>query len=188
MGTTQSPIYDFIFHNLSLMVSPQMPEQLFTEPATIDDLPQLADLLFDLFSHEADFIPNQDKQIRGLRLILEQPSRGRIFVLRNGSRIIGMINLLITISTAEGGFVLILEDLIVHKDHRGQGYGRHLLEHALGYARAKNFLRITLLTDKMEESARAFYEHHGFKQSGMVPMRYYMSPDAKETVSSEAIP
>jgi len=165
-----------------------MPEQLLIEPATIDDLPQLADLLFDLFSHEADFIPNRDKQMRGLRLILEQPSRGRIFVLRNDSRIIGMINLLITISTAEGGFVLILEDLIVHKDHRGQGYGSRLLEHALGYARAKDFLRITLLTDKLENSARSFYEQHGFKQSGMVPMRYYFSTHFKETVLTDVNP
>jgi GNAT superfamily N-acetyltransferase len=164
-----------------------MPEQLLIEPATIDDLPQLADLLFDLFSHEADFIPNRDKQIRGLRLILEQPSRGRIFVLRSGPKIIGMINLLITISTAEGGFVLILEDLIVHKDHRGQGYGSRLLEHALGYARAKDFLRITLLTDKLENSARSFYEQHGFQQSGMVPMRYYFSPHSKEEFSTDGI-
>jgi GNAT superfamily N-acetyltransferase len=164
-----------------------MPEQLFIEPATTDDLPQLADLLFDLFSHEDDFIPDRDKQMRGLRLILEQPNRGRIFVLRNQARIIGMINLLITISTAEGGFVLILEDLVIHKDHRGQGYGSRLLEHALGYARAKDFQRITLLTDKLEENARSFYEQHGFKQSGMVTMRYYFSPHEKKPVPADEI-
>lgn len=146
------------------------------EPATIDDLPQLADLLYDLFSQEADFIPNRDKQLRGLRLILEQPARGRIFVLRAGPRIIGMINLLITISTAEGGFVLLLEDLIVHSDHRGQGFGGRLLEHALAYAREKGFLRITLLTDRKESRPREFYEQHGFRQSGMVPMRYHLTP------------
>ena len=153
-----------------------MPDNLLIEPATIDDLPQLADLLYDLFSHEADFVPNRENQLRGLRLILEQPNRGRIFVLRNGTRMIGMINLLITISTAEGGFVLLLEDLVIHCDHRGQGYGGRLLEHALEYARSKNFLRITLLTDRMENRARGFYERHGFRQSGMVPMRYYFKP------------
>ena len=160
-----------------------MPDQLTIEPATIDDLPQLADLLYDLFSQEADFVPNRDKQLRGLTLILEQPSRGRIFVMRSGSRIIGMINLLITISTAEGGFVLILEDLIVHSDHRGQGFGGRLLEHALAYAREKGFLRITLLTDKKESRPREFYEQHGFRQSGMVPMRYYFSPQGGDSVA-----
>jgi len=160
-----------------------MPENLLIEPATLDDLPQLADLLYDLFSQEADFVPNRDKQIRGLRLILEQPNRGRIFVLRNGARIIGMINLLITISTAEGGFVLILEDLIVHSDHRGMGFGGRLLEHALAYAREKGFLRITLLTDKKESRPREFYEQHGFQQSGMVPMRYYFTPQGEKPVA-----
>ena len=96
------------------------------EPATLDDLPELTELLFELFSQEGDFIPNREREMRGLRLLLEQPSRGRVFVLRSPLRIIGMINLLITISTAEGGFVLVLEDLIVHRDYRCQGFGTQL--------------------------------------------------------------
>src|SRR4029078_6860548 len=88
-------------------------EDLRIHPATLADLPELADLLFELFTQEDDFKPNRDKQLRGLRLILEQPARGRVFVLRSPNKIIGMINLLFTISTAEGGFVLLLEDLII---------------------------------------------------------------------------
>jgi len=148
-------------------------ENLRVESATLDDLPELADLLFDLFSEEADFTPDREKQLRGLRLILEQPSRGRIFVLRGPQRIIGMINLLITISTAEGGFVLLLEDLVIHRDHRGQGYGTRLLEHAEEFAKSKNFVRITLLTDLPNEIVKRFYLRHGFVESGMIPMRRY---------------
>lgn len=147
------------------------------EPATLDDLSDLTELLMVLFEQEEDFTPNRDKQLRGLRLILEQPSRGRIFVLRNQNRIIGMINLLITISTAEGGFVLILEDLVVRKEHRGQGYGSQLLQHAIEFARQKKFLRITLLTDRPKESRR-IYLKHGFVESEMVPMRYLFSHDS----------
>lgn len=148
-------------------------ENLRIESATLDDLPELADLLFDLFSEEADFTPDREKQLRGLRLILEQPSRGRIFVLRGPQRIIGMINLLITISTAEGGFVLLLEDLVIHRDHRGQGYGTRLLKHAEEFAESKNFVRITLLTDLPNEIVKRFYLRHGFVESGMIPMRRY---------------
>ena len=147
------------------------------EPATLDDLSDLTELLGELFTQEEDFTPNREKQLRGLRLILEQPSRGRIFVLRNHAKIIGMINLLITISTAEGGFVLLLEDLVVHKEHRRQGYGARLLKHAIDFARQKNFLRITLLADQPGDSRR-FYLKHGFMESGMVPMRYLFSHDA----------
>lgn len=148
-----------------------MHESIRIEPATLDDLPLLVDLLEDLFSMEADFVPNREKQERGLRLILEQPARGRIFVLRNDHRVIGMINLLITISTAEGGFVLWMEDVVVHRDHRGQGYGSALIDHALKFAREKNFLRITLLTDRDNEASKRFYLERGFVESDMVPLR-----------------
>jgi GNAT superfamily N-acetyltransferase len=149
-----------------------MPERLRIEPATLDDLPDLVELLYDLFSMEADFVPDRDRQSRGIKLILEQPNRGRIFVLRNDHSIIGMINLLITISTAEGGFVLLLEDLVVHRDHRGQGYGTKLLNYATEFARIKGFSRITLLTDRPNDRAKKFYLAHGFMDSDMIPLRY----------------
>jgi ribosomal protein S18 acetylase RimI-like enzyme len=141
------------------------------EQATLEDLPQLTDLLFDLFSMERDFEPNRAKQMRGLRLLLEQPNRGRIFVLRQGAHILGMINLLFTISTAEGGFVILLEDVVVHRDFRDQGFGSLLLRHAIDYATKKDFLRVTLLTDKLNEQGQAFFKSHGFFVSKMLPMR-----------------
>src|SRR3954463_14801 len=133
-----------------------MNEEPHIEQATLEDLPQLTDLLLDLFSQEPDFTPNRTKQMRGLRLLLEQPNRGRIFVLRYNGLILGMINLLFTISTAEGGFVILLEDVVVHRDHRNRGFGAKLLRHAIEYARKKDFLRITLLTDRLNEASVRF--------------------------------
>src|SRR5467141_2778470 len=114
------------------------------EPAIEEDLDELSDLLGELFSEESDFRPNKEKQLRGLRLIFEQPNRGRVFVLRCDHSIVGMINLLFTISTAEGGFVILLEDLVIHKEFRGHGYGSKLLQYAIDFAKQKNFLRVTL--------------------------------------------
>ena len=145
------------------------------EQATLEDLPQLTDLLFELFTQEADFAPNRAKQMRGLRLILEQPNRGRIFVLRQNGTILGMINLLFTISTAEGGFVIMLEDVIVHGEYRGKGFGEKLLLHAIAYAKKKDFLRITLLTDRLNEQGQRFFKAHGFIESKMIPLRLILS-------------
>ncbi len=150
-------------------------DKTIIEQATLEDLPQLTDLLFDLFTNERDFKPDRSKQMRGLRLILEQPNRGRIFVLRHNGTIYGMINLLFTISTAEGGFVILLEDLVVHADHRRQGFGSQLLEYAIQYARQKEFLRMTLLTDRLEAPAQAFYKKHAFVESNMIPMRLHLA-------------
>jgi len=74
-------------------------DQPRVEPATIEDLPALTELVMELFAHSGDFSPDRTTQERGLQLILEQPSRGRIFVLRTDHRIIGMVNLLFTAST-----------------------------------------------------------------------------------------
>src|SRR5438477_9636198 len=98
-----------------------MSEKVVIEPATEAVLDELSNLLGELFSEESDFRPDKDKQLRGLRLIFEQPNRGRVFVLRRNQSIVGMINLLFTISTAEGGFVILLEDLVIHREHRGHG-------------------------------------------------------------------
>jgi GNAT superfamily N-acetyltransferase len=151
-------------------------EHVVIEPATEADLDELSEMLGDLFAQEGDFRPDKERQLRGLRLIFEQPSRGRVFVLRRNGAIVGMINLLFTISTAEGGFVILLEDLVVHKKYQGKGYGTKLLEHAMDFAKQKNFLRVTLLTDRPENVAQEFFRHHGFVESSMIPMRLWITP------------
>jgi GNAT superfamily N-acetyltransferase len=161
------------------MIRVGMHELTRIEPATIEDLPLLTGLLMDLFGQEPDFRPDYSNQMRGLRLILEQPSRGRIFVLRTANQILGMINLLFTISTAEGGFVILLEDLIIHQNFRGQGFGSELLKYAIEYAKQKDFLRITLLTDLVSDETRTFFQKHGFQRSEMIPMRLFLGTSAE---------
>jgi GNAT superfamily N-acetyltransferase len=157
--------------------------EVVIEPAIFEDLDELSNLLGELFSEEKDFRPNKQKQLQGLRLIFEQPNRGRVFVLRRDRTIVGMINLLFTISTAEGGFVLLLEDLVVHDSFRGFGYGSQLLEYAINFAKQKKFLRITLLTDRPELRSQNFFKRHGFYESPMLPMRLLISSDAPAEVT-----
>ncbi len=160
-----------------------MSKDVVIEPATEHDLDELSSLLGELFSHESDFRPNKEKQLRGLRLIFEQPNRGRVFVLRKDHAIVGMINLLFTISTAEGGFVMLLEDLVIHNEYQKHGYGAMLLQHAIEFAKQKNFLRITLLTDRPENVAQAFFRRHGFVESSMIPMRLLLTPERPDDVA-----
>ncbi|MEW6163827.1 MAG: GNAT family N-acetyltransferase [Pseudomonadota bacterium] len=139
--------------------------------ATADDLPALCDLLTELFTLEADFRPDRERQLRGLRLILDTPALGRLFVLRVGGRVAGMANALITVSTAQGAPVLLLEDVIVGAAARGGGLGRKLVEHVCEWARAQGMARVTLLADKDNAPALAFYDRLGFEPSAMVVRR-----------------
>ena len=143
-------------------------------PATLADVPQLAGLLTILFTHEVELAPDPAKQERALRLILAQPELGRIFCAREGDRVLGMVSLLFSISTAEGGRCAWLEDMIIHPDHRNAGLGRLLIDHALQAAQTLGCTRVTLLTDGINASAMRFYERVGFVRSSMVPFRLHL--------------
>ncbi len=139
--------------------------------ATFDDIPAVILLLTELFTQEVDFSPDVERQRRGVERILSSPSVGRIFVCERNAQVVGMVSLLFSVSTAEGGPAAWLEDMVVAPGHRNRGIGGALLEHVLRLANREGFSRITLLTDRANERAQRFYARHGFELSGMVPMR-----------------
>lgn len=140
--------------------------------ATTADLDAMTGLLGELFALEADFAPNREKQLAALRWLLDHPAHGRLFVLRDANRVVGMANALISVSTAEGGPVLILEDVILAASHRGGGHGRRLVEHVLRWATVEGMSRVTLLADRDNAAALVFYEQLGFEKSAMVVRRF----------------
>lgn len=144
--------------------------------ATTKELQQLVDLLGQLFAQEAEFQPDASKQKRALEAILSSPATGKLFVAREGKRVVAMASLLYTISTAEGGKAALFEDLVVHPDERKRGIGEALLKHVIEQARAEGVLRITLLTDMQNERAQAMYRRAGFVGSPMKPMRLKIKP------------
>lgn len=139
--------------------------------ATSADLEALADLLAELFTLESDFKPEREKQIAGLQLIIDNPQIGQLFVLRVDGEVAGMANALITVSTAEGRRVVLLEDVIVKAAFRGRKLGRQLVEHVLDWAVTRGMPRVTLLADKDNAPALAFYERLGFAPSAMNVLR-----------------
>lgn len=139
--------------------------------ATPADIPALCDLLALLFAQEAEFKPDTAAQIRGLGKIIGSPDIGRILIVEQGSKVVGMVNLLFTVSTALGERVAILEDLVLQPDVRQQGMGSVLIEAAFAQAVIDGCHRITLLTDHDNLAGQAFYRKHGFQPSSMIPMR-----------------
>lgn len=139
--------------------------------ATINDIPDLVGLLVALFSQEEEFVPDREAHAQGITQIIGNPNVGHILVARQNAGITGMVNLLYTVSTALGAKVALLEDMVVSPASRGSGVGSHLLQHAIQFARVQGCKRITLLTDRSNESAQRFYQRHGFTHSPMVPLR-----------------
>ena len=139
--------------------------------ATVSDTPALSALLSILFTQEAEFQPDTVAQQRGLNAILTDPALGEILVARQNGQIVGMVNVLYSISTALGARVALLEDMVVAPAMRGSGLGSQLLAAAIKHAKQRGCLRITLLTDADNYAAQAFYQKQGFEKSSMIPLR-----------------
>jgi len=152
-----------------------VPVRIDFGPARPEDLPQLVELLHILFTQEHELTPDASKQERGLRQILENPSIGRLYVARDGARVLGMVNIQRTMSTAEGGPVGSFEDFVVRPELRGQGLGARLMRYAIEQCEAEGLLRLILLTDGDNAGAQRLYEKAGFERSGMLPMRLRLS-------------
>ena len=56
----------------------------------------------------------------------------------------------------------VVENVVTHKDFRRRGYGKAVLEHALGYAWSKHCYKVMLLTGRKNEGTYSFYEAAGF--------------------------
>jgi ribosomal protein S18 acetylase RimI-like enzyme len=139
--------------------------------AVLADIPQLVELLGILFTQEAELSPDPDKQRRALGMILQDPSRARIYVARDAGTIVAMAALHFTTSTAEGGKAAWFEDCIVRPECRRRGIGKTLMEFVVAQARAEGALRVMLLTDGDNERAQALYRKVGFRDSSMLAMR-----------------
>ena len=139
--------------------------------ASVSDIPDLCRLLDILFSQELEFSPDQSAQVKGLSKLIENPEIGHIIVAKANGNIVGMVNVLFTVSTALGGRVAIFEDMVVMPGARSAGIGSQLLEGAIQSAKLSCCKRVTLLTDRENTSAQRFYAKHGFSQSTMIPLR-----------------
>jgi GNAT superfamily N-acetyltransferase len=141
------------------------------EAAISSDITALNELLAELFSQEQEFAPNSEAQPKGLLMIINNPDAGVVLLARRGEKIVGMVNILFTISTALGARVALLEDMIIASASRGEKIGTQLLTEAILLARSRGCKRITLLTDGANKSAQRFYAKQGFIVSSMIPMR-----------------
>lgn len=146
-------------------------------PAREQDLESLVGLLRLLFAIEADFNCNPAKQRQGLALLLNE-SRARVLVAEEAGTILGMCTGQVVISTAEGGPSILVEDVVVVPERRGQGVGRTLVDALATWAREQGATRMQLLADKNNPPALRFYGHIGWGPTAMICLRRMLTSGA----------
>lgn len=144
-------------------------------PACSEDIPHLCDLLADLFGRETDFEPDQGRQSRGLNLLVhDQSGRSLVLVAASRDEIVGMCTVQTLVSTAEGGHVGLVEDVIVRADSRGQGIGAKLLDTAIAWSKTRNISRLQLLADRENGPALAFYSTCRWNPTSLICLRKHL--------------
>jgi len=89
----------------------------------------MCDLLAELFSLETDFEVDAVKQTKGLSMLVSDPmGAAYVNVAVAGYNIIGMATVQTLVSTAEGGRVGLVEDVIVDRRFRCRNVGTQLIE------------------------------------------------------------
>lgn len=139
------------------------------------DIGELIELLYELFSIEKDFTFNKEKQYEGLKLMLMNGDNKRVWVaVKDDGCIIGMCTLQVLISTAEGGEVGLVEDVVVKKHFRCRGIGRQLLQEMRSWAATRGLRRLQLLTDKTNLPSIQFYQNMDWQSTQLICMRKLM--------------
>ena len=136
------------------------------------DVPRLCDLLAELFSIESDFVPDREKQAHGLSaLIAHPPGKVLVLVAVSDGLIVGMATVQTLISTAEGGRVGLVEDVIVGREFRNRGVGTRLLEEVEDWSGKAELHRLQLLADIDNQPALDFYSVRGLNRTRLICLR-----------------
>jgi GNAT superfamily N-acetyltransferase len=140
-------------------------------PAHPGDLDRLTVLLAELFALEADFEIDPEQQQRGLALLLQEP-RACVLAAETDGMVIGLATGQLTISTAEGGPALLVEDVVVDAEWRGRGIGRSLLAELGRWAVERNAYRLQLLADRHNAAGLDFYRKLGWHSTELICLRH----------------
>ncbi|MBA4357059.1 MAG: GNAT family N-acetyltransferase [Humidesulfovibrio sp.] len=148
-----------------------MPAACTIREARTGDLDSLVELLGLLFALEADFAVDAARQKAGLELLLK-PGQPRLVLVAEGAQsVLGLATAQLVVSTAQGGPALLVEDVVVRPEARGQGIGRALLSRIEAWGTGLGATRLQLLADMGNIPALAFYHACGFSSTNLVCLR-----------------
>ena len=134
-------------------------------------IPDLVELLRELFSIEADFDFNAKLQEKGLTMMILSPEASCVMVAEVNRKVVGMCTGQLVVSTAKGGFSGLIEDMVIRREYREKGLGSLLLKAVEKWCIDNKASRIQLLADKNNTKALKFYEKCGWKYTQLICLR-----------------
>jgi GNAT superfamily N-acetyltransferase len=132
-----------------------------------DDIDYMCEMLAGIFLIETDFKKDTTIQRRALTLLLRDKDNKTALVAENDSMTAGMITGQLVVSSAVGGYSILLEDLFVIPEYRTRGIASMLIRHLISWGKTKGAVRVQLVADNRNPAAMKLYKNAGFLSSNM---------------------
>jgi ribosomal protein S18 acetylase RimI-like enzyme len=144
-----------------------MSPALTLREATADDLPAVLALYAQPGMNDSGVIDiDQAKAI--FAQFARYPSYRLWVACGAQGEVIGSYALMVMHNLAHMGTpAAVVEDVVVHPQHRSQGIGRQMMEHARTLAREAGCYKLALSSNQQRTRAHAFYESLGFERHGI---------------------
>jgi ribosomal protein S18 acetylase RimI-like enzyme len=113
-------------------------------------------------------LKDQENLLEGLK---NHPASMILFIAVE-KEIVGLATCFINFSTFKAMPYLNIHDLVVHREHRGRGLARKILDKCIEIAQNRGYCKVTLEVREDNEVAKSLYKHLGFKDSEP-PMHFW---------------
>ena len=131
------------------------------------DIPAMCDLFLPESARSAD----REKKAEELRPLLGPSDSSALFVAVQDGHVRGLCSIQTVISAAEGGPAGIVENLIVHPDHQGQGIGGSLLGSVMTWCTKQGITRMQLPACRDNVPALQVYFSRGWTGTGSIRLK-----------------
>jgi GNAT superfamily N-acetyltransferase len=134
--------------------------------ATIDDLESVTRNNIALAFETEDLCLDLDTVTRGVRALLEDPSKGRYFIAERDGVVIGQLATTFEWSDWRNGMFLWIQSVFVETPHRKSGVFRALYRHVEELSRAPGMCGVRLYVHEHNDAAAATYKRLGMVSPG----------------------
>ncbi|SDF13050.1 GNAT family N-acetyltransferase [Sporomusa acidovorans] len=139
--------------------------------AQTSDIDSMVALISIIFSLEADFQVDVAKQRRALEMFFEYSSGRCLFVAEYQQNVIGMCSAQLLLSTAEGGWKALVEDVVIAREYQRLGIGGKMLSVLEEWAVGQGAKRLDLLADLNNSKGLSFYHKMHWHKTNLIALQ-----------------
>lgn len=130
--------------------------------AILDDVPALVDLMQEFYA-EADYQLNKHWAAASFSALLQDTSRGAVWIVFNNSEPAGYVVFTVRFSMEYGGLDAFIDDLFIRSSCRRLGLGRELLRTLFDECERRKVLAVHVEVGHDNVAAKALYHGYGLE-------------------------